>query len=680
MAKILLVFTAFTALAIALTWPLFLDLGAVVPSDLGDPVLNTWILWWNAGHVPLTASWWNASFFFPAAGVLAFSEHLLGLSVIASPVIWLTGSPLLGYNVTFLLTFPLSATAACLLGLELTGRRDAAFLAGLIFGFSPFRMGQLSHLQVLASFWLPVALLALHRHARTREWKWLPLFGAALVMQALSNGYYLAFAAVLIAFWIVWFVRPAEWRLGARVAIASAAGVVVLLPVLWHYRTVHNMYSLARSAAEVRGLTADIAAPLNASPLMAWWGNLHVYERNEGALFPGAMALLLVAAGVVAAIRTHKENRSLFWFYVAGGFLMYLLALGPSPTLMGKPFLPTGPYAWLQGLPVFSSLRAPARFGMLLVLCLSAAAAIGYAWMTANVTRARRWSIAVVLALVIAGESWPRGIPVWEPPRAWDLQPSDVSGALLVLPVLNEINDAGTMYRAMSHGRPTVNGYSGHFPPWYRTLKESLNALDPAALDVLASAGVTQIAVVLRNDEDGTWRRLASTRAKSVRVSDDGRFELFNLPAPVQTAPRQSQEVIPIAGITASPNPHLVFALTDGDATTRWYSEGAQTGTEQLDLDLGSVVPFSTVELWLGHFDFEHPRELIIETSSDRAAWTQVWRGAGGPAAIAGAMASPERVPLSFRIGECQARYIRLRQVGRHRSSMWSVAELRVRR
>ena len=46
-----------------------------------------------------------------------------------------------------------------LLARELTGRRDAAFLAGLIFAFSPMRALHVSHLQVLAWGWMPIALV-----------------------------------------------------------------------------------------------------------------------------------------------------------------------------------------------------------------------------------------------------------------------------------------------------------------------------------------------------------------------------------------------------------------------------------------------------------------------------------------------------------------------------------------
>jgi hypothetical protein len=57
------VFAAYAAIAIAITWPLVLRLGTAVPHDVGDPVGFTWILWWNAQTLPLTAAWLNAPIF-----------------------------------------------------------------------------------------------------------------------------------------------------------------------------------------------------------------------------------------------------------------------------------------------------------------------------------------------------------------------------------------------------------------------------------------------------------------------------------------------------------------------------------------------------------------------------------------------------------------------------------------
>ena len=149
----------YTAITIALTYPLLRYLSSAFPHDSGDPALNTWILWWSTQRVPLTAAWWNAPMFHPMAGAMALSELLIGLLPITAVVQLITQNPLVGYNIAFVLSFPLCGLAACALAFELTGRRDAAIVAGLAFAFAPYRMGQLAHVQVLSYYWAPIALV-----------------------------------------------------------------------------------------------------------------------------------------------------------------------------------------------------------------------------------------------------------------------------------------------------------------------------------------------------------------------------------------------------------------------------------------------------------------------------------------------------------------------------------------
>ena len=106
--------------------------------------------------------------------------------------------------VAFLLTFALSGLTTYWLGVELTGRRYAGWVAGVAFAFAPYRMDQLAHIRVLASFWMPVVMLGLHRYYRDGHTWWLVLFAGATVTQGLKNGYYLLFFPVLVALWVLW--------------------------------------------------------------------------------------------------------------------------------------------------------------------------------------------------------------------------------------------------------------------------------------------------------------------------------------------------------------------------------------------------------------------------------------------------------------------------------------------
>lgn len=62
-----LLFTAYSALAVVLTFPLARQISSVLPHDLGDPLHSAATLSWNAQVLPLTSRWWEGFAFFPAA-------------------------------------------------------------------------------------------------------------------------------------------------------------------------------------------------------------------------------------------------------------------------------------------------------------------------------------------------------------------------------------------------------------------------------------------------------------------------------------------------------------------------------------------------------------------------------------------------------------------------------------
>ena len=297
MRRWLLPVGAYVAITIALTYPLLTRFASAFPHDAGDPVLNTWILWWSTQRAPLTAAWWNAPMFFPTANAMALSEVLVGLLPITAVVQWLTSSPIAAYNVAFLLSFPLCGLAAYMLAEELTGRRDAAFAAGLAFAFAPYRMGQLAHLQMLSYYWAPVALVGLHRYVGTGRWKWLAVFGGAWLMQALSNGYALFHLSIFLVLWIAWFAR--SLRTAGAIVIAWTVAALPVVPFLWKYREVHGALHLVRDINEIKGFGVDLADLLTAPAELLVWGSRLWPARPETAAFPGITLLLVGATWLV---------------------------------------------------------------------------------------------------------------------------------------------------------------------------------------------------------------------------------------------------------------------------------------------------------------------------------------------------------------------------------------------
>jgi hypothetical protein len=319
-ARPLLVTLAYLGLALLTTWPLLRGLDRDIPSDLGDPALNVFILGRNlqrfeaalGGDLAALRSFWDARIFHPAPLTLAYSEHLLTQSLLVLPIHLAGGNPILVYNAAFLASFVLSALGAFLLARDLLGRADAAFLAGLAFGFAAYRVDQLSHVQVLSSQWMPFALLGFLRYARTGRAAPLAGGAAALVAQSLSCGYYaLYFPPAAAVFALTWLARgPARRRPRAWLGLllAAAAVAALVLPALLPYAAVRRSGVILRERWEVERFSADVYSYLTAPELLTVWGSrLRPYDLSEGGLFPGLTPLLLaglaVSGGAWGALR-----------------------------------------------------------------------------------------------------------------------------------------------------------------------------------------------------------------------------------------------------------------------------------------------------------------------------------------------------------------------------------------
>lgn len=297
-------FAAYCALTLLATFPLVLNLRTYLPKDLGDPLIATSMLWWNAHAVPLTSAWWDGVGFFPMAGTMSFSEHFLGASLMATPLQWIGLDAVAAYNLTFLASFTLCAMAAHGLVWALTRRHDAALICGLAFGFNPFRIAHIEHLELLLAFGMPLALMALHRYVDCRRRKWLVVLSVALILQALSSSYYALFFTVFFGMWIVWFVHPHAWRDLLPIGTAGLVAILFVWPILAGYAGAHSAYNWRPDLAEeIRTFSADLSSFATASPLSALWGWTANMNGAERQLFPGFTISALAVFGLVWAIR-----------------------------------------------------------------------------------------------------------------------------------------------------------------------------------------------------------------------------------------------------------------------------------------------------------------------------------------------------------------------------------------
>jgi hypothetical protein len=336
---------AYVALAIVATWPLARGLGRDVPADLGDPLFVMWVLAWDcerllailSGDLSRIAAFFDANIFHPAPLTLAYSEHFIAQAVQILPVWAITRNPILCYNLLYLTTFVLAGLGAYLFVRELTGNPRAAFVAGVVFAFAPYRFPQSSHLQVLSSQWMPFALYGFRRYFASAGsadspggGRWRPLLGAsaALVAQNLSCTYYLMYFSPFAAGYVLWEIwRRRVWaqrRLWIQLTLAATIVVALTVPLLLPYAMVQEQLQIARSRGELSVYAADVYSYFTAVREQVVWGEIaRAFPKAEGDLFPGVVAVLLALIGVItwrreaATITTPVSRLALALIFVA---------------------------------------------------------------------------------------------------------------------------------------------------------------------------------------------------------------------------------------------------------------------------------------------------------------------------------------------------------------------------
>jgi hypothetical protein len=306
----------------AMLWPALQAPGGRIVMDIGDPVLNAAILQWNARTLPLTDAWWNFPAFAPAEGITAFTEHLLGLYPLATPLMWITGNPVLAYDIVAFASFPLTAAGMFAVAQRLTGSALGGFVAAIAFTFSPYRVSHLSHIQVLWTFGIPLAVLGLHEWLEHRTRVGLMLFGAGWLVTAASNGYLMVFFGIYLLFWAAWFCtkRTTVGRLPG-IVLAGAIATLPLVPVLLGYANVHRNYDLRRSVAEIASYGADIAGvlrPWPGLPVPSMWLE---EAYGEGSIYPGMAIVILALTGVIGRARRMRIERQFPRWLTGAAFL-----------------------------------------------------------------------------------------------------------------------------------------------------------------------------------------------------------------------------------------------------------------------------------------------------------------------------------------------------------------------
>ncbi|MEZ5294581.1 MAG: hypothetical protein R2745_26110 [Vicinamibacterales bacterium] len=492
-------------LTAALTYPLVPKLDRVGRLNTDDGRMSIWNVAWVADTLIVQPSkLYDANIFYPAKRTLAYSEANIGAGLLAVPAWGLTGNPYLAHNTVVLFAFVAAAAGAYYLVRYLSGSREAAAVAAVLFAFCPYIYARTAHIQLLLTFGLPFSLLAFHRLVDRLTPGRAVTLGLVLFAQALSCAYYGIFAALMLGLaTIVFGISRGLWRsprYWAHVGLAAGIALGLTAPFFLPYLSVQRE-GFTRTLDDARMYSANGGAWLASSAWAHRWWLPSIAGFSE-VLFPGILATVVGIAGAARVLARPSTagpaglRRDVGAFYVLVALLAFWASLGPD----------AGLYRWLfDTLPIFSFLRAPARMGLMTTLALAVlTSALLAPWFRRT---ARGWAWAAALLVVAAAElnaapltAQREAPPVPEAYRTLARLPR---GPLAEFPYFFERSDfprhAEYMLGSTVHWMPLINGYSDYIPQWWRDTVRPLSSFPTReSFAILGKLGARYVVFHLR--------------------------------------------------------------------------------------------------------------------------------------------------------------------------------------
>ncbi len=214
-------------LAIVHTWPIAAAPGTNSLNWHSDADLNTWQMSWIDHTLPRHPTrLFDGNIFAPEPDTLTYTDPLIVPALVAAPVYWLSGSPVLTFNVSLIAGLTLTAWAGWFVVWRWTGSWGAGIVSGALIAFNVHLLTRLAHVQAAHSWGIPLAMYFADRlieRPTRRDGIWLALTIAATAATSL---YTLAFVCLSVAvIGIAGVVGLPRWRGFAAIVVCLNRGI-----------------------------------------------------------------------------------------------------------------------------------------------------------------------------------------------------------------------------------------------------------------------------------------------------------------------------------------------------------------------------------------------------------------------------------------------------------------------
>ncbi|MCU4158604.1 YfhO family protein [Acidiphilium sp. AL] len=353
-----------------------------------DPISFMWFLhWWPFAIAHGLNPFWTRYVWFPHGFDLAWATSVPTLAAIAAPFTIL-GNATLAFNVISVSAPGLAAWTTFLLARSIVKNTGAALVAGFIYGFSSYELGQLlGHLNLDVTFLVPlIVLLTLLRFREEVSRRTFVLLTAlALFLEiGISTEIVATFCTLGAIVWaIFWYFTPdrertALWQLALEFLGAACIAAFLSLPFIYYL-----IVGADTVPKEINSVTYYSADPLNfvLPTYMTWLGHRAaapiVRHMTANLSEQGAYLGLPLIAILIAYLWRGELTRYKKALFISI-LLLTVASLGPKLHLDG---LNTGiplPWAVTSWLPLIKS-ALPIRFTQYVFLAAGIAVAC---WIT----------------------------------------------------------------------------------------------------------------------------------------------------------------------------------------------------------------------------------------------------------------------------------------------------------
>lgn len=417
--SLLLVSFLYLLTTLFMTFPLVLNLTTHIPGISEDGPIHVWHLWWlkhslfNLKSNPIVTNY----VFWPQTVNTIFDCHTFTNALISLPLQPIFGLVLTS-NLIIIASLTLSAIGTYLLTRYVLRDKMAAFVAGIIFAFSPYIFAHLldGHTNLITTWPIPFYVLFLLRVLQNLRWKDAAVAGVFLGLLSLNDYTYTAFSLILTGL-ILLYNLLTGWRglvnfrtisrLGLMFAVWLAIFSPLAIPAL---KTFFGGFQPGVPLWVQNFYGADISWFLKPSPLHPFLGKFSPIPKLgiiESTVTLGWSVIFLSLVGTFLTLIS-KQRRLKLWVFLA--VVLFLLALGPSLHVNGvsewwfgefRVMIPL-PYILLHAVPFIGGTQEPVRMTSVLMLPLAVLAAFALKSLTSRFSRfGKIVAVEIASALVI---------------------------------------------------------------------------------------------------------------------------------------------------------------------------------------------------------------------------------------------------------------------------------------